>query len=156
MAHASSYLLSIGVKVLPGETAKAALLRHAAEHNWRKKTLERHAQALELNLQLDLQELANSCFDNLEQLNTWLMKFRMEPQTSKKKAVAALKEVHINIYDLLAERFEKKFATVSELRSYSQKNDLIFPREKAKAEGLRCFLRHFSVGSARGAASVGG
>ena len=150
MSQADNYILSIGIKIRPEETAKEALLRHAADYRWKPKTVNRHSQALDLHLQ----ESANACFDDLEKLNTWLLQFRIEPQPSKTKAVAALREVHINIYDLLAERFSKRFATVRELRSYSQENDKIFPRTQAKAEGLRCFLRSFC--SARGAASVAG
>lgn len=146
---ATKYLTSIGVKPLPEEGVIEALRRHAEQYNWRSATLRRHVDALRDHLQAD----AEDGFNDLERMNNWLVKFGMEPQPSKTKAVDALSVVHINIYDLVGGHLDKRFATLQQLRKYTTK-DLIFPREKAKAEGLRCFLRNFS--SVRSRATVAG
>ena len=141
MPQSIEYLQTLGIKPLPRESAREALLRHAADYSWREKTIERHMRVLVAHLQEEAIAQANAGFDDLDQLNRWLSCFGMKEQPSKSKAVSALRGVHINIYDLVAERYEKRFASVQELRRYSRKAKLIFPLSQAKAEGLRCFLR---------------
>jgi hypothetical protein len=140
MPKTNTYLQSIGVKVLPGESSIEALRRHAAHYHWKPKTIRKHMAVLTDRLH----ERANENFNDLSQLNFWLSKFGIDQQESKYKAVTLLRNVHINIYDLLEERYEKRFATVNQLRKYSMGADLIFPRVDAKAEGLQCFLRSFT------------
>ena len=145
MPQSIEYLQTLGIKPLPRESAREALLRHAADYGWREKTIERHMRVLVAHLQEEAiaQAIAqaNAGFDDLDQLNRWLSCFGMEEQPSKTKAVSALRGVHINIYDLVAERYEKRFTSVHKLRRYSRKAKLIFPLSQAKAVGLRCFLR---------------
>ena len=65
-----------------------------------------------------------------------------EPSQITTAARAALKRVHINIFDLMSERFEPVFASVKELRTYTTKNGKIFPKAAAKKDGaLKLFLR---------------
>ena len=77
-------------------------------------------------------------------MNSYLKQFGEPAASSKKKAKAALSKIHINIFDLIEEKFSAVFKTVGELRDYSITNDKIFPKELAKEDGeLRYFLRYF-------------
>jgi hypothetical protein len=51
--------------------------------------------------------------------------------------------IHINIFDLLDGRYGMTWHSVAALRAYSNANELIFPRDAAKSQGLRAFLRVF-------------
>jgi hypothetical protein len=63
-------------------------------------------------------------------------------ETSTTAARAELKRVHINIFDLVEERFEPVFPSVKELHTYTTKNGKIFPKAAAKKDGaLKLFLR---------------
>jgi hypothetical protein len=86
---------------------------------------------------------ANSAFENLEKLNYWLAQFHVPAQPSKTKAVAELKKIHINIYDLLDGRFHNFFKKCGDLLRYTRKRKLFYPLESAKAMGLKAFLRKF-------------
>jgi len=99
---------------------------------------KRHKRSLQLN---NIVSTANKAFNNLEQLNTWLNKFGVDAQPSITKAVNLLQTIHVNIFDLLQDHFDKRFSTVQDLAAYSASNKKLFPRERAKAEGLRAFLR---------------
>ena len=84
---------------------------------------------------------ANKHFDNLDQLNAWLVQFGKQPQRTKTQAVKALKSVHVNIIDLLEGR-PKLFSSVTQLAAYTRHSEKTFPRERAKTDGLKVFLRH--------------
>ena len=79
-------------------------------------------------------------------VNGWVAPYRwpvkLPEEASTTAARAALKRVHINIFDLVSERFEPVFASVKELRTYTTKNSKIFPKAAAKKDGaLKLFLR---------------
>jgi hypothetical protein len=71
---------------------------------------------------------AEEALTNLDTLNRWLVKLALPEETSTTAARAALKRVHINIFDLVSERFEPVFPSVKELRTYTTKNGKIFPK----------------------------
>ena len=78
----------------------------------------------------------------LKQLNDILVALGGMAVTSMTQVRKALKTArHINIYDLLAGRFERSFTDFREFRTYTKENKLIFPRDEAKDGGLRLFLR---------------
>ena len=74
----------------------------------------------------------------------------MPQQPSKTQAVALLREVHINIFDLLEGLFDKTFPSVAELAWYSLEEDKIFPKKRAKSENLKAFLRKLGYYIRRG------
>lgn len=85
---------------------------------------------------------AEEALQDLEKLNTWLVRLGRQAEETAAKARASLKRVNVNIYDLVNDRLEPVFATVAELRNYTKKNNKIFPLQSAKADGLlRLFLR---------------
>lgn len=87
-------------------------------------------------------ERAEQALDDLATLNRWLAKLRLPEEDNTAHARAALKLVHINIFDLVEERFEPIFPSVKELFAYSKKNKKFFPRATAKSGGvLKLFLR---------------
>ncbi|KJE92832.1 hypothetical protein CAOG_03730 [Capsaspora owczarzaki ATCC 30864] len=98
-----------------------------------------------------LQRQANRMFSNLQEFNKLLRFLGRSPQPSTNKACEAMSSIHVNIYDLIAAynadnsgTFNgRTFPSVKELAKYSRAKNLIFPRDKAKSEGLRHFLRHF-------------
>eukprot|EP00291_Cryptomonas_curvata_P018961 CAMPEP_0172169074 /NCGR_PEP_ID=MMETSP1050-20130122/10501_1 /TAXON_ID=233186 /ORGANISM="Cryptomonas curvata, Strain CCAP979/52" /LENGTH=114 /DNA_ID=CAMNT_0012840087 /DNA_START=253 /DNA_END=594 /DNA_ORIENTATION=+ len=114
MDHRQTYLQAIGVKAQPGEGLTKALLRHAAQYSWKPATVTKHLGRL-----LAQHPEQTSGFDELDRLNLWLAKLDLEPQPTRSRAVDALRAVHINLFDLLAERFDRRWATVRELRRYS-------------------------------------
>lgn len=128
-----------GVKPAGNEDFWGALTRHAQEHQWSKKTLKRW----EKELQSAFSAHAEAAFSDLAKLNVWLLGLGLAKAKSIKDARAALRTVHINIYDLLQRAYDQKHSTVAELRKYSIKHGLIYPIKQAKDEGLRDFLRHF-------------
>jgi hypothetical protein len=148
MDHTQTYLQTIGIKAQPGESLPKALLRHAAQYNWKPATVNKHLGRL-----LARHPEQTSGFDDLGQLNSWLAKLGLEPQPTRTRAADALRAVHINLLDLLAERPDRRWATVRELRRYSVEQGLVYPLEAAKrsGEGLRAFLRPLG-GRARQAA----
>ena len=87
---------------------------------------------------------AEEALDDLATLNRWLVKLSLPEESSKTAARAAVKSVHINIFDLVEERFEPVFPSVKELLAYTRKNDKFFPKQQAKEGGvLKLFLRVF-------------
>ena len=87
-------------------------------------------------------EKAERALQDLDKLNTWLVRLGRQAEETAAKARASLKRVNVNIYDLVNDRLEPVFATVAELRNYTKKNNKIFPLQSAKADGLlRLFLR---------------
>jgi hypothetical protein len=80
----------------------------------------------------------------LKGLNELLIIFKEEPQPSKRKARKLLKEkVVINLFDLVAEKYEKR-TTYEKLREDMENNpDRTFPLWLAKTfKGLQFFLQH--------------
>jgi len=80
--------------------------------------------------------------NNLLWVNERLIQFGEEPQSSKTKALKLLKtKIFINIYDLEAEKYEKR-TTKQLLKKALQKNpDRRFPLCSAKKnKTLKCFL----------------
>lgn len=89
-------------------------------------------------------ERVNACFDDLDHLNGYLRKFNLQPAASKTAAAKALRAINVNIFDLVSDETPKVFKSVRELGAYTIKNKKVFPRKKAKSEGLRVFLRHIA------------
>eukprot|EP00762_Andalucia_godoyi_P007506 ANDGO_00773.mRNA.1 hypothetical protein CAOG_03730 len=95
-----------------------------------------------LNAKVEAQFTAKT--RTLEGCNKLLGDFGLPPCESITKARAELAKIHINIYDLVAGRFDKVHKSVPALRKYSVDNGLIFPKQQAKSQGLRDFLRCFT------------
>ncbi|KAH9261056.1 hypothetical protein BASA82_000082 [Batrachochytrium salamandrivorans] len=107
------------------------------------KLLREHHKSLEHS---DLVLKANQGFESLDQMNVWLQGLILPMAESKTQARLALKKVHINISDLVRGKYEMCHPTVSDLRRYTIQNGMIFPKHKAKSEGLKVFLRKFHLG----------
>jgi hypothetical protein len=75
-------------------------------------------------------------------MNSWLVRLGMDPTVSKTQARAALRKVHINLFDLIEERMKPVFGSVRELRAYTLREKKVFPKAAAKEGGvLKVFLR---------------
>jgi hypothetical protein len=90
-----------------------------------------------------LELFAESAFNNATVLKHWMAELRLGEYKSNTKARKALRKVHINIYDLLAGDYHLRFKTVGELRKHTMETGDFFPKDQAKAAGLKDFLRHF-------------
>ena len=100
--------------------------------------------ALIQNIETERIRIGNSMenkLNNLVWLNERLIQFGLEPQPSKTKALKLLKTVFINIYDLEAERYERRTTREllkKQLRKHPEKR---FPLSAAKENiTLKCFL----------------
>jgi len=130
-------LRSCGLVLGAGESPLEVLRRHARHRLWRPATLRKWERLL---LPL-LQVVAESAFDSLTSMNKWLIGLGLPPATSKSEAHKLLRGVYINIYDLLAERYDRKCSSLAALRKYTHQHRLYYPLAQAKNEGLRVFLR---------------
>ena len=84
---------------------------------------------------------AEEALTDLDTLNRWLVKLGLPEAASTTTARAALRRLHINIFDLVSERFEPVFPSVKELRTYTKKHGKFFPKDAAKKDGvLKLFL----------------
>ena len=97
---------------------------------------------------LALLEQAVSAFSKLDTLNRWLQKLGQPQQPSVTKAVKALRDINVNLFDLLEcdanGTTPPIFKTVRELAQYSLAHGLIFPKQLAKQSQcthLKVFLR---------------
>ena len=86
---------------------------------------------------------ANTSLSSLETMNGWLKRFGCAEVETVDEARNELSKIHINIYDLVENRFSPVFKTVSELLKYSVEEGKIFPLKAAKDShlALRMFLR---------------
>lgn len=86
---------------------------------------------------------AEAALADLARMNGWLLRFGYEVAPSKTQARLALRRIHVNLFDLLAERDGPVFSTVFGLRAYTLAEKVVFPKTAAKEGGaLRVFLRH--------------
>jgi len=86
---------------------------------------------------------AEAALDDLARMNGWLLRLGHKVAPSKTQARLALRHIHVNLFDLLAERDGPVFGTVFGLRAYTLAEKLVFPKTAAKEGGaLRVFLRH--------------
>jgi hypothetical protein len=108
-----------------------------------RRVLEAHRRGKRHRAKLgEFAARAEEALTNLDPLHRWLVKLALPEETSTTAARAALKRVHINIFDLVSERFEPVFPSVKELRAYTTKNGKIFSKDSAKKDGvLKLFLR---------------
>ncbi len=98
--------------------------------------------------------------NELDMLNTWLVRFGKERAETKTKAKHSLRAIYVNIVDLMevfnnfggnpsVQDFEvvPKFNTLRELRDYSKQNDKIYSKKRLKAEHreLRPLLRKMYI-----------
>ena len=102
-------------------------------------------QTLIKNIVTEREKIGNELekkLNNLIWLNELLIKFGEEPHTSQQEALKFLKKnVFINIYDLVAEKYEKR--TTRELLQKELRNcpDRRYPLLSAKEnKTLKCFL----------------
>jgi len=133
-------LRSCHVQPLDGESAFDSLKRHAKEQGWSQKLLKRWTAALRNAMMAH----AESAFNSLQRLNEWLIGFSYPAESSVKKARAILRTIHINIFDLLENRFDKRHDSLRALQHYTRKHGRYYPLSKAKNDGLREFLRPMS------------
>jgi hypothetical protein len=111
-------------------TCEAQLAAHLAGKRHRNASLRQLAAR------------AETALADLDTLNGWLHRLGRPGEGSKTQAREALQRVHINIHDLVEERFQPVFATVSELAAYTLDRQKVFPKWAAKQDGaLRLFLR---------------
>ena len=98
-------------------------------------------------------EEANHLFSraNIEELNRHEKALGLPVSSSVTQARKQLATVHINIFDLVAQRYVVHKSVIA-LAYYTQKNHLFFPLEKAKADELRFFLRQLNQALKRAAA----
>jgi hypothetical protein len=90
-------------------------------------------------------EAMENKLNDLLWLNERLVQFGEQPQPSKKRALKMLKaKVFINIYDLVAEKYEMRTTRsklTEQLRDYPERR---FPLEIAKKyKALKCFLTSY-------------
>ena len=102
-------------------------------------------QTLIENIVAEREKIGNNMenkLNNLLWLNDRLIQFGEEPQSSKTKALKLLKtKVFINIYDLEAEKYEKRTTIQLLKKELRKKRDRRFPLCSAKKnKTLTCFL----------------
>jgi len=102
-------------------------------------------QSLIENIVAEREKIGNNMenkLNNLLWLNDRLIQFGEEPQSSKTKALKLLKtKVFINIYDLEAEKYEKRTTIQLLKKELRKKRDRRFPLCSAKEnKTLTCFL----------------
>jgi hypothetical protein len=87
----------------------------------------------------------NKAFESLQMLNEYLAKLKQLPEDSLTRARAALKRVHVNIFDLVEQDDPKTHRSVAALAFYTRREKKIFPKERAKSQGLQEFLKVVAV-----------
>ena len=102
-------------------------------------------QTLIENIVAEREKIGNNMenkLNNLLWLNDRLIQFGEEPQSSKTKALKLLEtKVFINIYDLEAEKYEKRTTIQLLKKELRKKRDRRFPLCSAKKnKTLTCFL----------------
>jgi len=102
-------------------------------------------QTLIENIVAEREKIGNNMenkLNNLLWLNDRLIQFGEEPQSSKTKALKLLKtKVFINIYDLEAEKYERRTTIQLLKKELRKKRGRRFPLCSAKKnKTLRCFL----------------
>jgi len=83
----------------------------------------------------DFAQKAEAALSDLDVLNGWLIAFGYQAESSKKKALQALRKVYINIFDLVSGKLDQVKKSLKELRVYSKKHARhwkIFPKARAK------------------------
>lgn len=130
------YLESIGVVVYDHENALQALKRHATMYDWRIETFRKHKQILQEEVAYNVEEQLN----DLDFMNFVLDKFGYAPENSKRRARDALSGLYINIYDFEAEIYYDH-GSLRNLREYTLRKKLVYPREEAKENGFKVFLK---------------
>ena len=87
--------------------------------------------------------MMTNILNNLDMLNNLLRIFNEESQPSLTKARKVLKQkVFINIYDLVAGRYEMRTTKILLIKDVRSKPDRVFPLGVAKRNRvLKCFLR---------------
>lgn len=117
------------------------------------KDQARHAKATRqriMNLSSELDErlkeiagIANKAFSNARVLNKLLLGLHLPPEETPDAAVRALKRarIHINIYDVVSEKFAPIYPTEKALAKSVSVDGRYFPLELAKELALKYFLR---------------
>jgi hypothetical protein len=105
---------------------------------------DEHIQTLIDDIVSEREKIGNNIekkLNNLIWLNERLIQFEKEPQTSKTQALKLLRTIFINIYDLEAEKYEKR-TTRELLQKELRKHPFTrYPLHSAKEnETLKCFL----------------
>lgn len=90
-------------------------------------------------------EQAESMLKDRSSMNALLVKLGLPEEPSATKARAAVAALFINIYDFVNGE-PKTFGSLAELRAYTRKNALVFPRQVAKDQGMRVLLKKLGGG----------
>jgi hypothetical protein len=136
MAHVQRVMQKYRISLVNGEDPLITIERAVNERNLGKRVMREFLKAY-------AEDNANEFFDNLPKLNECLERLGKRSEDSLTKARASLRTIHINIYDLLAGRWVVH-NSVRALRKYTLSNKLVFPKDKAKSQGLRDFLRRLN------------
>lgn len=141
------YVRSIGIVPDAGENAVIALRRHAEANRWRGATIRRHMRLLQESAGDSVEE----ALDDLDQMNGFLRSLGRLPQPSKTQAQRILSQIYVNIWDFEAhisvwgfdgQAYDSEFETLRDLRRYTKRNRLFFPKNEAKTTGYNVFLRN--------------
>jgi len=130
------YLRKIGVVAKEDENAIFALYRHAEEYNWKKNTRNKHLKIVRLSVAVSVEQK----LENLKYLNDILAELCMPEEYSIRQAKKAIRRININIYDFEAGVL-KIHKSLGDLRFYSRKNKLVYPKKLAKENGYKVFLK---------------
>jgi len=127
----------------------ADMEKKAKANKWREKTIVKVSTLIknkykELNDELDrVNHSMNIKMNNLNLLNELLINLEKPKQLSITKAKKELKSTYINIFDLEAGIYHKKFADKKEFKKYTIKNKLFYPLEYAKSNlQFKCILQN--------------
>lgn len=158
-ADVRAFLRNRGIRVpgkpggpLPSVTRLTDLLYDRAdEQGWSDKTLRRNEATLRTLLgKIEGVRSEAAAFmsadHSLETMNRWLTSLGEEAQPTKTQARAVLATIHVCIYDLMANKFDRRFASVKMLSIFCYSNDAVFPLGEAKAhpDRIKVFLRDIS------------
>ena len=119
------------------ESVFEALHRTSREHNWKANTLNKWRK----RVSQVIQKRVDVAFSSQDTLNHYLRVFQLPERKSKNGAIKLLKsKVFINIYDLVAGRYERRHPSRTALRKYTNRKKLYFPLKSAKSNEVRTFL----------------
>ncbi|KAF6760684.1 hypothetical protein DFP72DRAFT_804489 [Ephemerocybe angulata] len=142
-------LYSPGFQYDPQQPATSEFRRLRQYKGWKKKDPREKEAHFKFKQALTAQFNKNYGTDE-ESLTSWqalCAAVRIDPiPDTLQEARRAFGKVHVNLVDLTQGYDNGKpvtiFETVAELSKYTKENDLIFPKDRAKAGGLlRCLLR---------------
>jgi len=132
------YLDRIGVQALPYENSLQALRRYAVAEEWSEKTWKKHLNGVLKATSLSVE----SKLSDLDVMNSFLTELGRASAKTKAAARDRLSHVFINIFDFEA-GILKSHKTIHDLKRYTYKSNLFYPRKLAKDYGYWVFLKKF-------------